>query len=560
MENFRQLITGSAENYGSRIAFTLKEGKGKYRDITYSRFWDEVRSLGQALMARGYGGQRIAIIGKNSYQWVLANAAIQVEGGVSVPLDKELRYDEFLECLVRSEVTAIFYDKKEKENVEKAMASGETKLREAFPLYGVVGDSTRTTVFDLMGMGMASLWNGAKDIDEMEVDGDRVSVLLFTSGTTSKSKIVMLTQHNIVANVESVMRMNIISQDDTNIALLPYHHTFGGTGQWVMLAAGARTVYCDGLKHLQSNFKEYGVSVFVGVPLIVETIYKKIRKTIDQKNMNLGVKAMRIVARGLGKARIDVRRRVFASIQESLGGHMRLVVLGAAAADPECIKAMNDFGVTCIQGYGLTETSPILSAERPDKLRSGSVGQPIPGVEMKIDEPDENGVGEIIARGENIMTGYYGNQEATEDVLVDGWFHTGDLGWMDEDGYFYITGRKKNVIVLRNGKNVFPEELEQEVSQLPYVLENIVLGVPDGGNDRDPVVTLKLVYDEKAFPDKTRDEIYDLIKADVEKINDSTPPYKRIRKIIVTDEPMIKTSTGKVRRFMELQKIVEGEN
>lgn len=560
MENFRQLITASAENYGSRIAFTLKEGKGKYRDITYSRFWDEVRSLGQALMARGYKGERIAIIGKNSYQWVLANAAIQVEGGVSVPLDKELRYDEFLECLVRSEVTAIFYDKKEKENVEKAMASGETKLRGAFPLFGVVGDSSQTTIFDLMGAGIAQLWNGAKDIDELEIDAHRVSTLLFTSGTTSQSKIVMLTQHNIVANVDSVMRMNIIFPEDTNIALLPYHHTFGGTGQWVMLAAGARTVYCDGLKHLQSNFKEYGVSVFVGVPLIVETIYKKIRKSIDQKNMNLGVKAMRVFARGLGKARIDVRRRVFASIQESLGGHMRLVVLGAAAADPECIKAMNDFGVTCIQGYGLTETSPILSAERPDKLRSGSVGQPIPGVEMKIDEPDENGIGEIITRGENIMTGYYGNQEATEEVLVDGWFHTGDLGWMDEDGYFYVTGRKKNVIVLRNGKNVFPEELEQEVSQLPYVLENIVLGVPDGGNDRDPIVTLKLVYDEKAFPDKTRDEIYDLIKADVEKINDSTPPYKRIRKIIVTEEPMVKTSTGKVRRFMELQKIVEGEN
>lgn len=560
MENFRQLITASAENYGSRVAFTLKEGKGKYRDITYTRFMDEVRSLGQALMARGYGGQRIAIIGKNSYQWVLANAAIQVEGGVSVPLDKELRYDEFLECLVRSEVTAIFYDKKEKENVEKAMASGETKLKDAFPLYGVVGDSSQTTIFDLMGAGIAQLWNGARDIDELEIDAHRVSTLLFTSGTTSQSKIVMLTQHNIVANVDSVMRLNIIFPEDTNIALLPYHHTFGGTGQWVMLAAGARTVYCDGLKHLQSNFKEYGVSVFVGVPLIVETIYKRIRKSIDQKNMNLGVKAMRVFARGLGKARIDVRRRVFASIQDALGGHMRLVVLGAAAADPECIKAMNDFGVTCIQGYGLTETSPILSAERPDRLRSGSVGQPIPGVEMKIDEPDENGIGEIMARGENIMIGYYGNQEATDDVLVDGWFHTGDLGWMDEDGYFYITGRKKNVIVLRNGKNVFPEELEQEVSQLPYVVENIVLGVPDGGNDRDPIVTLKLVYDEKAFLGKTRDEIYDLVKADVEKINDSTPPYKRIRKIIVTDEPMIKTSTGKVRRFMELQKIVEGEN
>ena len=299
------------------------------------------------------------------------------------------------------------------------------------------------------------------------------------------------------------------------------------------------------------------MSVFVGVPLIVETLYKRIKKTVERKKMSGRVMALRLMTRGLDKAGIDVRRKVFSGIQDALGGHMRMVVLGAAAADPECIKALNDFGITCIQGYGLTETSPILSAERPDHLRSGSVGLPLPGIEMKIDMPDDNGVGEILAKGNNIMAGYYGNKEATDQVLEDGWFHTGDLGRRDKDGYFYITGRKKNVIVLRNGKNVFPEELEQEVSQLPYVLENIVLGVPDGGDERDPVVTLKLVYNPDSFPGKTSEEIYDLVKNDVEKINDTTPPYKRIRKIIVTDEPMIKTSTGKVRRFMELQKITE---
>lgn len=557
MENFRQLIAASVERYGNRTAFTLKEGKGRYRDVSYNRFGEDVRCLGQALLSRGYQNQPVAIIGKNSYQWVLVNAAVQVAGGISVPLDKELKYDEFLECLIRSEVKAVFYDKKEKENVEKAVASGLTKVEEAFPLFGITGDKKEETIFDLTGYGSALLGNGETGIDDVEIDGNRTSVLLFTSGTTSQSKIVMLSQKNIVSNVDSVMLLNIIREDDTNIALLPYHHTFGGTGQWVMLAAGARTVYCDGLKHIQSNFREYGVSVFVGVPLIVETLYKRIKKTVERKKMSGRVMALRLMTRGLDKAGIDVRRKVFSGIQDALGGHMRMVVLGAAAADPECIKALNDFGITCIQGYGLTETSPILSAERPDHLRSGSVGLPLPGIEMKIDMPDDNGVGEILAKGNNIMAGYYGNKEATDQVLEDGWFHTGDLGRRDKDGYFYITGRKKNVIVLRNGKNVFPEELEQEVSQLPYVLENIVLGVPDGGDERDPVVTLKLVYNPDSFPGKTSEEIYDLVKNDVEKINDTTPPYKRIRKIIVTDEPMIKTSTGKVRRFMELQKITE---
>ena len=265
------------ERYGNRTAFTLKEGKGRYRDISYNRFGEDVRCLGQALLSRGYQNQPVAIIGKNSYQWVLVNAAVQVAGGISVPLDKELKYDEFLECLIRSEVKAVFYDKKEKENVEKAVASGLTKVEEAFPLFGITGDKKEETIFDLTGYGSALLGNGETGIDDVEIDGNRTSVLLFTSGTTSQSKIVMLSQKNIVSNVDSVMLLNIICEDDTNIALLPYHHTFGGTGQWVMLAAGARTVYCDGLKHIQSNFREYGVSVFVGVPLIVETLYKRIQ-------------------------------------------------------------------------------------------------------------------------------------------------------------------------------------------------------------------------------------------------------------------------------------------
>ena len=237
-----------------------------------------------------------------------------------------------------------------------------------------------------------------------------------------------------------------------------------------------------------------------------------------------------------------------------------MCIIGGAAGDIDCINGFQSFGILTMQGYGLTETSPILTAERPKHQHAGSVGIPIPGVEIRIDNPDENGIGEIVARGEGIMLGYYGNQEATDEVIVDGWFHTGDLGKIDKKGFVFITGRKKNVIVLKNGKNVFPEELEQLIAPLPYVNEAVVLGVPEPDDERDLVVTLKLVYNKEVLPDMTFEEIYEKVKKDIELINDKTPSYKRIRRIIVTDREMVKTTTGKVKRFVEIESIINERN
>ncbi len=555
MNNFKELLATSAEAYGRRTAFTLKE-KGEYTDISFIRFYAEVKSLATALIRRGFSGERIAITGPNSYNWFLVNAAAQISGCVTVPLDKDLKYGEFLQSLERCEAKVVFFDKKQEAMTKEAFESGQTKIEWAFPLYKTDRLETVTT---LLEEGKALVGSGDTSLDQVKIDADAVSTLIFTSGTTSQSKIVMLSQQNICANVQDMIQIIPFEPTDTNIALLPYHHMFGSTGQWVMLSNGVRTVYCDGLKYFQKNLKEYGVSVFVGVPLIMEQMYKKIMKTAAKEGLDGRIRRFSKVARVLNKAKIDVRRQIFHGVLDAIGGKLRMAVLGASAADPEVIQGFNDFGVLCVQGYGLTETAPVLSAERPNHRKPGSVGIPLEHVEMKIENPDENGIGEVVVRGPNVMKGYYGNPEATEAVLRDGWFYTGDLGYIDGDGYLFLTGRKKNVIVLKNGKNVFPEELEAELSKLPYQLETIVVGLPDKGDERDLVVSLKLVYDPEAFPDQTKEEIEQQVREDVEKLNDTVPPYKRIKRIFVTDEPMIKTSTGKVRRFLEIEKMLEEE-
>ncbi|MBQ6622806.1 MAG: AMP-binding protein [Mogibacterium sp.] len=564
MNNLRELLERSAESYGSSKAFTLKTDRETYRDISFIRYLEEVRSLAAAFIRRGLTEGRIAIIGKNSYNWFLVNAAAQIGGGFSILLDKELKEDELISNLARSGATAIFYDQKEKARVDAALASGETIVTEAFPLY--VCDGV-TDTDDLLNEGKELIGSGDESVGQVVLDPERTSTFLFTSGTTSLSKIVMLSQSNLVANIEGLMQIEDIHCGDTNIALLPYHHAFGSTGQWYMLACGARTVFCDGLKYLQKNLKEYGVSVFVGVPLIVESIYKKILRTVEKEGLlgrlNRASKAVRL----LSKVKIDLRRTIFKSVLDQLGGEMREVVLGASAPDPVCIQGFNDFGISCIQGYGLTETSPVLAAERPGVQRTGSVGLPMPDVEIRIFEPDEKGIGELIAKGPNIMQGYYQNEEATNEVLVDGWFHTGDLGYIDKDGFIFLTGRKKNVIVLKNGENVSPEEIETKIASLPYQMENIVVGLPNNGDERDLTVTLKLVYNPDYFVisdsygshEMPKEEIEAQIRADIEKINDTFPAAKRIRRMYITDEPMIKTSTGKVRRFLEIEKILEEE-
>jgi len=556
METFRELLARSADRYGGGLAFTLKDKQGIYTNISFIRFYEEVRSLATSFLAADFKGERCAIIGKNSYAWFMTHAAAQFSGCISVPLDKELKYGEFELSLIRCRASVIFYDSKQEAMVRQAIDSGKTSIRRAFPLYRSEGE---TSVFDLMEDGKRLLGEGDRSVDEVRIDPDALSMLIFTSGTTSQSKIVMLSQRNVCSNVTNMLDAEPFYTTDTNMALLPYHHMFGSTGQWVMLAVGIRTVYCDGLKYFQKNMKEYKVSVFIGVPLIVEQMYRNIQKTAKKQNMEGRLRRMSVLARTLNRVKVDLRRQLFQGVLDAFGGELRMVVMGASAADPKVIQGFNDFGVLCVQGYGLTETSPVLTAERPGKQRIGSVGVPMGGVSIRIVDPDENGIGEVAAQGDNVMLGYYEDPESTEAVLKDGWFYTGDLGYIDRAGYLFLTGRKKNVIVLRNGKNVFPEELEKEIQEIPYVVENIVVGLPKDGNEKDLVVSAKIVYDPDKLKGMTREQIDEQIRADVDRINEGVPPYKRIKRLFTSDEPMVRTSTGKIRRFIEIEKMLESE-
>lgn len=554
MANFKMMLEDTVAKHENRIAFTLKSRTGDYRDITYREYYDEIRAVAISMIKRGMVGKRIAIAANNSYAWTLAYLATQLTGGISIPLDKGLKFSELEFSLERAEADFLFFDKTHKSMAEDVLANGKAGIS------GIVAldDSAEDGIDCMIKEGLIDIdINGSAALDEIKTDDNCPAVLLFTSGTTSLAKIVMLSQHNIVTNAMNTSEVEDIRETDTNIAFLPYHHIFGSTGQWVCLCSGTRTVYCDGLKYIQKNLQEYGVSVFIGVPLIIESMYKKVLRTAEKSGKLGWLMFARKLSNLLRRFGIDLRKQLFKSVHDAFGGNLRMCIIGGAAGDAECIKGFADFGIIALQGYGLTETSPVLTAERVTHIRPGSVGVINKGVELKIDSPDENGIGELVARGESVMLGYYRNREATDEAIIDGWFHTGDLGYIDKDGFVFITGRKKNVIVLKNGKKVFPEELEALLAPLTYVREAVVLGVPEPGDDRDLVVTLKLVYDPDAFLEMTFDEIYAKVKADVELINETTPRYKRIQRIILTDREMIKTSTGKIKRYLEVQEIIK---
>lgn len=383
--------------------------------------------------------------------------------------------------------------------------------------------------------------------------------MLFTSGTTSIAKIVALSQANICANVYSIGCIAKVTSEDIFLSFLPLHHTFESTTTFLYgLSCGITIAFCDGLRYVVQNLKEYKITGLICVPLMLEAMYKKINKGIEEKGLSTVFNIMSNICNFLLKFGIDIRRKVFKSVLKELGGHLRLIVYGAAPMDKNTIIGLSNIGINLLNGYGLTETSPVLSAENDNYKRPGSVAFPLPDMEIKIWEPNEQGIGEIIAKGPSIMLGYYNNEEANKEALIDGWFHTGDLGYYDKDGYLFITGRKKNVIILKNGKNIYPEEIEILIARLPFVAENMVFGKPTADNDLE--ISAKIVYNldfmKDSYPDKTTSDYTAIIWSKIKEINKLMPAYKHIRDIIVTDEPMIKTTTQKIKRNEEIQKIL----
>lgn len=543
--DFRELLSTVAEKYPDNDAFIVKRDKTKkeYTHITYSKFQADVNRLGTALLHTALPRRRVAIIGKNSYEWMLTFFALLCGGTMAVPLDKGLSEEEIFSLLARSESDCIFFDKEYYETIKAFAVTPECAI-EKFVCMDDFGEMDRLS--DLLAEGEEKLRAGDKAYANVALQPEEAGIMLFTSGTTARSKAVLLCQKNILANVYGMSRAQRFYPTDVNMAFLPYHHTFGSVGTIIFIAHGATTVFCDGIRYIAQNLEEYGVTVFVCVPLIIEGIHKKIMHTVKKQGKEKTLALGRKISRFLLAFGIDKRRSLFKDIHNALGGKVRYIISGASALSPEIWKAFNDFGLTTVQGYGLTETAPVISAENIKMQRSGSVGLPLCNVEVKIDNPDSRGIGEILAKGPNVMLGYYLDEEATNEVIRDGWFHTGDLGRLDKDGVLYITGRKKNVIVLKNGKNIYPEEMETVINALPYVDESLVFGKEKGD---DFIVSVKIVYNKDYFAGQDSDAIEKTIRQGISEVNDKMAKHQYIKHIEITDQPMEKTTTAKIKRY-----------
>lgn len=559
--NFRELLDRSEKLYSNKVAFTYKltPKSTTYITHTYSELKDDVKNLGTSLLNKNLFGKRVAIIAPNRYEWCVSYFAITTSGMIVVPLDKALPDNEIESSIIRSEVEAVIFDKKYLAIFNKIREENSSSLKQYICMDFDKEENGIFSYNELLEDGKNLVVKGDNKYSEVVIDNHAMSIMLFTSGTTSLAKIVMLSQANICANIYSTGCIAKVTSEDTFLSFLPLHHTYESTTTFLYgLYSGITIAFCDGLRYIAQNLKEYKVTGFVCVPLVLEAMYKKIQKGIKQKHLKIPFTILTAISNLLLKCGIDVRKKLFKSILDQLGGHLRLVIYGAAPMDKSTIKGLKNLGIELLNGYGLTEASPIVSAENDKYQKPGSVAFALPNVNIRINEPNEQGIGEIVVKGPNIMLGYYDNKEATDEVLIDGWFYTGDLGYYDKDGYLFITGRKKNVIVLKNGKNIYPEEIEILISRLPFVAENMVYGKPTADNDLD--ISVKIVYNsdfmKETYPDKNEKDYYDIIWNEIKEINKSMPAYKHIRNLIITEEPMIKTTTQKIKRNEELKKIL----
>ena len=561
-KDVKEIVYHIAKEYNENTAFVIKnkiDGHVKYTNISYKQLLEDINGFGTELYSMGLQGKRIAIIGKNRYEWVLTHLTNLLGGMVSVPLDKDLPLEELESSLIRSKADVIVFDPKLQENLQKIKENGKTNLKEYICMEKLNGYKN---VVDLMEEGKKKVDSGNTKYIDYKVDENAMNILLFTSGTTAKSKAVMLSHRNIASNVYALQCVEDIRPTDTNIAFLPFHHIFGSTCIIWTLACGLKNVFPDGLRYIKQNLNEYKVTIFVGVPLLVESIYKTIMKEVEKQGKTKLIKNAIKVSNFLLKLHIDVRRKLFKQILDALGGELRFVVSGGAPADPIISKGFNDFGIETVQGYGLSETAPVIAGEDREHLKPGTVGIPMINDTIEIVNKDEDGIGEIRVKGPNAMLGYYEMPEETSKVLKDGWFYTGDLGYFDDEGYLTLTGRNKDMIVLKNGKKVFPEEIETYINRIDLVSECMVFGLPDKKDKRNIKLSVKVVYDEETikekYSEKTEEDIYNILWEKIKETNNSFPKYKHIQKLIVSHTELIKTTTKKVKRQEEM-KVIQKE-
>lgn len=540
--NLRDLVE-RYKTFGDNIAFKYKKDN-EIKEITYNKYVEDVEALGTKLLNCGI--TKIAVIGMNSYKWCTTYMATLTSGLIIVPLDKMLTPKEIIKLVQRSGAEAIIFEEKTLEAIKQCDLKYKICMDD-IEEDGIIKYS------EFLNQGY-DLLKEDKKYSEVKINNEEMSVMLFTSGTTNEPKAVMLSHSNLASQINGLPKQVKLYQTDTLLSFLPIHHTFECAITFLFgTSSGATIAFCEGLKYIAPNLKEFNVSVFVAVPLVLETMYKKIQKGIEERGKTKVVNKLIKVSNFLLKCKIDVRRKLFKSILDNLSPSLRVVLYGAAPMDKDTVIGYTNIGLESIQGYGLTESSPVIACERDDKKRPGSVGIPLPGVEVKIDKPDAEGIGEVMAKGQNIMMGYYNNEEATKKTLEDGWLHTGDYGYIDSDGFVFITGRKSDVIVLSSGKNIYPQEIEFLINKLTYVQESLIYNV------KKDAIEAKIVINKELAEEKfgKQEDYKEVILTEIKEINKELPTFKRINKIVVTDEPLEKTTTQKVKRFVEIKKMEE---
>ena len=546
--DLKDMLKKSGEKYGEKIAYKIRKENG-YKEITHKEVRKMVDGLGTKLIDMGLKDKRIAVIGENRYEWEIAYLSIVCGTGIVVPLDKSLPENELESLIERSKAEAIICSQKYVEILKRTDLKYIISMDLEKDENGIISQKR------LISEGMKLVQNGDTRFTNAKIDNEKMSIMLFTSGTTSISKAVALSHKNICSNLMDISSILDVNSSDVFLSFLPLHHVFECTvGFLFSLYVGAETVFCDGIRHIPENLAEYKASVMASVPAIYERLFKIIKKHLEKQGK---VEQILEDEEKYKDSSMEKKKEVFKEIHDLLGGNIKLFISGAASLEPSIEEKFRRLGFNMVLGYGLTETSPVVAIGNKKYHKTGSIGKCVPSDEVKLLDVNKDGIGELAVKGPNVMLEYYENKEATEKVLKDEWFQTGDLARIDEEGYIFICGRKKSVIVLKNGKNIFPEEMETLINKEDGVEESFIFGKPISKDPNDIKIFVKIVYNKESFEGKTETEIKEYFNEKIKSINKTMPHYKAIRGIIISDKPLIKTTTNKIKREKNLEQIIK---
>ncbi len=543
--NFKEVLEQAPAKANGRPAFRYKKGDSIV-DVSYEQYYEDTKALGSAIASYGFADKHVAMIGPSSYEWLTVYLTMLNATGVFVPIDKELPFEEIMHIVNDSDTEmffyAGFYAKNVRENREKM-----PNVKYFVNLDAKEDDGEFLAYCNVLEKGRALRAEGYTEYTDMTPSYEDMKMIVYTSGTTGRAKGVMLSLKNLTKC--ACHGLEVASYAGTGLSVLPYHHTYESVcGILVGLKVASTICINENLRTVAANMKLYKPDYILLVPLFLESFYKKIWANIEDQGKGDLVRKMIKVSNKLLKVGIDMRPVFFKSINEVFGGNLKKIVCGGAPFRKELGDFFEAVGITVLNGYGITECSPLVSCNRDFYRNFTSVGNPLPCLDMKIFEPNEDGEGEICVKGPTVMLGYYKQPEMTAQVLEeDGWFHTGDYGYIGKDGRLYITGRKKNLIVLKNGKNIYPEEIEEYLANASEV-EEVIVSAIEGEEGAEIGLSAEIYPGEALVKELSDEDLYKLLKSAVEKINDGLPSYKRVTKVVVRKTAFEKTTSGKIRR------------